>query len=125
VNIPDLELGRLKILRSCNIRRHQLISLAFTPNGRVICLETNRAGSGDVSNFSWHSEEFLIKKLTKIKARERFGKIYVLVARLSRVRPGTWTLAKPCDGCGKKLLRYVDKVFYTDEEGETQLYYGG
>lgn len=120
MNIPDIELGRRKILKDCDIKRHRIVAIAFTPNGRVICLETNRAGSGDISDFSWHAEEFLIKKLLRIKARERFGKIHVLVARLGR-RDG-WTMARPCDGCGRKLLRYVDRIYYVDEDGETQLY---
>lgn len=120
MNIPDIELGRRKILNHCDIRRHRIVAMAFTSNGRVVCMETNRAGSGEVSDFSWHAEEFLVRKLLRLKARERFGKIYVLVARLGR-RDG-WTMAKPCDGCGKKLLRYVDKVFYIDEDGETQIY---
>lgn len=120
MNIPDIELGRRKILKDCDIKRHRIVAIAFTPNGRVICLETNRAGSGAISDFSWHAEEFLVKKLLRIKARERFGKIHVLVARLGR-RDG-WTMGKPCDGCGKKLLRYADRVYYIDEDGETQIY---
>lgn len=120
MNIPDIELGRRKILKDCDIKRHRIVALAFTSNGRVIGMEVNRSGSGDVSDFSWHAEEFLIRKLLRLKAKERFGKINVLVARLSR--KNGWTMAKPCEGCGKKLLRYVDKVFYVDIGGEIQPY---
>lgn len=119
-NIPNVELGRRKIMKDCDIKRHRIVALAFRPNGQIICIETNRAGSGDVSDFSWHAEEFLVKKLLKIKARERLGRIHVLVARLGR-RDG-WTMAKPCNGCGKKLARYVDKVYYVDGSGTIQIY---
>lgn len=120
MNIPDIELGRRKILKDCDIQRHRICAIAFTPNGRIICVETNRLGCGDVSDFSWHAEEFLIRKLMRIKARERFGKINILVARLGRQKG--WTMARPCDGCARKLMRYVDRVYYVDENGKIQLY---
>ena len=119
MNLPKLELARRKIANHCDIKRHRIAALAFTPSGRVLAVETNRVGSGDISDFSWHAEEFLIRKLIRLKAKERFGKIYVLVGRLGR-RDG-WTMAKPCDGCSKKLARYVDRVYYVDETGEIQI----
>ena len=118
--LPNIELGRRKILKDCDIKRHRIAAIAFMPNGRVISIETNRLGSGDVSDFSWHAEEFLARKLERIKARERFGRINVLVARLGRQKG--WTMAKPCDGCARKLRRVVDIICYTDENGVVQIY---
>lgn len=118
--LPDIELGRRKILKDCNIKLHKLVAIAFRPNGSIISIETNRLGNGELSDFSWHAEELLANRLHRIKARSRLGKVYVLVARLGR-RDG-WTMAKPCDGCARKLARVADKVFYVDSRGEVQLY---
>lgn len=113
--LPDIEIGRRKILKDCDIKRHRIAAIAFISNGHVIAVETNRKGSGDISDFSFHAEEFLERKLRRIKARERFGRIYVLVTRLGRQHG--WTLAKPCEGCARKLLKYGSTILYTDEDG--------
>lgn len=120
IRLPDLdEIGRDKIAKDCTVRQHQLIAIAFTKTGRIISRETNRLGSGDVSNWSLHAEEFLANKLFKINAVQRNGDIYVLVARLGRSKG--WTNAKPCDGCRWKLkISGVSAVFYTDDNGRIE-----
>lgn len=116
IRIPNLELGKQKILKDCNIKRQRIAAIAFVPNGQIIARETNRSGSGFVSQWSIHAEEGLANKLNRIAAYERFGAIHVLVARLGRGKG--WTLAKPCSGCERKLkLSGVLSVFYTEEDG--------
>jgi len=110
-------LGKAKILKDCDIKRHRLVAIAFTRSGRIIAIDTNRRGSGAISDFSFHAEEFLIRRLHKIKARERFGDISILVARWGR-GPG-WTLARPCEGCQALMARYgIKTVEYTDYGGK-------
>jgi deoxycytidylate deaminase len=116
IRLPSLEIGKQKIFKDCNIKRQRIAATAFTPNGQIIACETNRTGSGFVSVWSFHAEEFLANKLNRMKAYERFGAIHVLVARLGRGKG--WTLAKPCSGCERKLkLSGVLSVFYTEENG--------
>lgn len=117
VRLPDYEkIGRKKIFKDCNIKRHRIVAFAFTKSGMIITHETNRLGSGIVSDFSWHAEEFLADKLKKIAAINRYGDIHVLVTRLGRAKG--WTMAKPCDGCQRKLrLSGVVSVFYTEDNG--------
>lgn len=120
IRLPNLDsIGRQKILKDCTVRQHRLIAIAFTKAGRVISLETNKLGSGDVSEWSWHAEEALANKLYKTNAIRRVGDIYVLVARLSRTN--AWTLAKPCDGCRRKLkMSGVAAIFYTEDDGKIE-----
>lgn len=116
IRLPDLEIGKQKIFKDCNIKRHRVVAIAFTRSGQIIACDVNRLGSGFVSVWSFHAEEFIANKLKRIGARERFGSIHVLVARLGRGKG--WTLAKPCSGCERKLrLSGVDSVFYTEEDG--------
>jgi len=118
MRLPDLELGRRKILKDCTVKRHRLVAILFNKNGYIISIETNRRGSGQISDWSWHAEEFIAYKLAKINAKRRYGKLAVLVARLGRKRDD-WTLAKPCNGCAQKLVASgVDEIFYTDDNGK-------
>jgi hypothetical protein len=120
IRLPNLDnIGRQKILKDCTVRQHQLIAIAFTKTGRVVSRETNKLGSGDVSDWSWHAEEALANKLFKTNAVRRNGDIYVLVARLGRSKG--WTLAKPCPGCRWKLkISGVSAVFYTEDDGKIE-----
>lgn len=94
-----------------------MIAIAFSASGHIIAMDTNRRGSGVVSDFSFHAEEYLIRKLIKIKAKERYGKISLFVARWGR-GPG-WTFARPCAGCQALMKRYgIWEVQYTDYGGQ-------
>lgn len=106
-----------KIKRDCDVKRHRLCALAFNQNGHMIASATNRIHSdGSISPFSLHAEEFLIKKLKKIKSIERGSYICVLVVRLAKSKG--WTMAKPCRGCEKLMRNYgVGEIHYTDNEG--------
>jgi hypothetical protein len=116
IRIPDLAIGLRKIYKDCNVLRHRIVALAFTKNGHVIAIETNKIACGFVSRWSIHAEEGVANKLNRMAAYERFGAIHVLVARLGRGKG--WTLAKPCAGCERKLkLSRVLSVFYTEENG--------
>lgn len=113
IKLPDLELGKQKIFTDCDVKHHRIVAFAFTPGGHIICVETNRKGSGLVSDFSFHAEEFLDRKLSRIGAYDRYKKINILVARWARSKE--WLLAKPCEGCMRKLLkRPIENIYYTD-----------
>lgn len=111
-------LGLGKIRRSCTVENGRLCAFAFTSSGHIIALETNRRSTtGEITNWSIHSEEFLIKKLYKLRARERYGKIDILVARWDK--HGGWRLAKPCPKCESMMKDYgIRKISYTNELGE-------
>ena len=107
-----------KIHKDCDVKRHRLCALAFNKNGCLIASATNRIHEdGQVSDFSIHAEEFLIKKLRKINASVRSdGYICVLVVRLAKGKG--WTMAKPCRGCEKLMRDYgITEISYTDEKG--------
>lgn len=110
-----LDLGSKKIAKDCDIRRHKLVAIAMSKSGHIIASATNRKHQGNISDYSYHAEEFLVRKLRRLSARERFGHIRVLVARLSR---SGWALAKPCSGCKRILNNYgINDVWYTDRNG--------
>lgn len=107
-----------KIEKTCTVKRHRLCAVAFSQSGNIIASATNRIhNDGWVSDFSLHSEELLIRKLRKIRAIERFGKIRVLVVRLAKSKG--WAMAKPCKKCEFLLRSYkVQEVSYTDDNGQ-------
>jgi len=110
-----LDIGKNKIRKDCSIKRHKLVAMAFSKSGYLICTETNRKGSGNVSDFSIHAEEFLVRKLRKLSARERYGKIRVVVARMAK---SGWAMARPCGGCQKILSDYgITDIWYTQRIG--------
>lgn len=106
-----------KKVKDSDIKTHKLVAIAFAKSGKIITSAVNRAAEGQISDFSIHAEEFLVKKLRKIKAKERFGYVEVLVVRWSRRR--VRSLAKPCIGCVKILKQYgVNVVYYSDAKGQ-------
>jgi hypothetical protein len=113
IKMPDLDIGKQKIFSDCDVKHHRVVAFAFTPRGHIICVETNRKGSGIVSDFSFHAEEFLDRKLSRIGAYDRYKKINILVARWAKSKE--WLLAKPCPGCLSRLSRRpIDAIWYTD-----------
>lgn len=121
--MKTLDFCQEKIESSCTVKRHRLCAIAFSKSGHIIASATNRIHSdGFVSNFSIHAEEFLINKLRKVKAKERFGKIRVLVVRLAKGKG--WAMAKPCKNCENILRSYgVQEVSYTSEDGSIKILY--
>lgn len=108
-----LDLGDRKIRKHCDIKRHKLVAMAFSKSGKLIATATNRRGEGSISDFSIHAEEFLVRKLRRISARERYGKIRIIVARLSK---RGWAMARPCRGCQKILAGYgIEDIWYTEQ----------
>lgn len=115
IKIPEKELFLSKLLSS-DVKKAKLVAVAFRSNGNIICSAVNRGYWGCKDKFTIHAEEFLIKKLNKIKTRERNDDINVLVARWSVEKQ--WTKAHPCKKCLKALLDYgVKNILYTDETG--------
>jgi len=115
--VNTLEFCHKKIQRDCDVKSFRLCALAFSQSGHLIASATNRThGDGVVSDHSLHAEEFLVKKLKKIKSIERGSYISVLVVRWSKKKG--WTMAKPCRGCEKLMRDYgITEISYTDETG--------
>jgi len=97
-----------------NVKKAKLAAIACTKKGEIIATAYNRRLDGDFLRWSDHAESSLIKKLKKLKAFQRYGKIYVLVLRITSAG---LSMAKPCDRC-KRLLNENDvKVMYTHWSG--------
>lgn len=104
-----------KVLKS-NVKKSKHLAIAFKKNGSFITSATNQLIKGQNNKFSLHSEEALILKLKKIKAKERFGPVTVLIMRWS---PSIqWTLSKPCKTCRRLLEEYgINNILFTTNEG--------
>lgn len=121
LNPQLVEHANAKIRRHCDIKRGRHVALAFSRSGHLITSATNkRAEVGQISSWSIHGEEHLIRKLRKIKAAERYGDIDILVIRMHHLRgPAN---SKPCPGCERMMLAYgIRRVFYTDDFGRVVL----
>lgn len=103
-----IEKARRKVEKDCNIIRGRVAAIAVV-RGSILAVETNRRC--DKKKWTWHAEEMLLRKLVKIRAKERLGKISVYVLRFNHMG---LALAKPCPACEKKLRKYgVEDVYYT------------
>ncbi len=120
MNLQDLLQGKTtdahkKVIKS-DVRRAKLLAVAFRKNGSMVASSTNRIVRGSTKKWTIHAEEFLIKKLKKLRARERFGLLTVLVMRWT---PSVgWKLAKPCKNCRRLLEEYgIETILFTTNEG--------
>lgn len=121
VTIPNIDICLRKIKKDCTVNSHKLAAIAFLKSGQTLAVDTNRAiyNREAFSHFKWsiHAEEFLVRKLARIKAKERFNDLYVLVARWG-ARDG-WAMAKPCMDCERILDKYgITQVFFTNHSGD-------
>lgn len=118
ITIPPLSLAKRQITNQCDLIRAKIAAIAFMPSGAVIASATNRILYSIPDEWSIHAEAFLIKKLRKIRAIERYKDVNILVARWSPLKQA-WDIAKPCSNCQIEIARYgIKKVFYTNEFGE-------
>jgi hypothetical protein len=98
--------------------RKRVMAIAFSNRGHIIAKSINKAIFGRPDKFSLHAEHLLVNKLSKIRAKERFGKVFVMVLRWSKQKQD-WTMAMPCEDCRSRLFSYgVCGVYYSDENGE-------
>ncbi len=120
MNLNDILKGkttfaRRKILWS-NVKKSKHLAIAFRKNGSFLASATNQLIQGHKDKFSLHAEEALIFKLKKIKAKERFGPLTVLIMRWSP--SAKWTLSRPCKACQKLLEEYgIHTILFTTNEG--------
>lgn len=82
----------------------KFLAIALSHSGHIIAASSNAKGSGIVSKLSIHAEEFLIKKLLKIKAWHRFKGIQIVVLRNSYSKG--WHQVKPCSKCRTYLSNF-------------------
>lgn len=95
-----------------DVKKSKHLAIAFRRNGSLISSATNQLVLGNPKQFSIHAEISLINKLRKIKAKERFGNITILVMRFSK-RHG-WKLSRPCPNCQRILEKYgVNTILFT------------
>lgn len=110
-----MNLAEKKINKHSDIKIHKLCAIAMTKNGHLVATATNKKASGIVSDFSYHAEEYLIRKLRKINAIHRYRDIIVVILRRSR---SGWRNARPCIRCEGLLLGYgVKEIHHTDNFG--------
>jgi hypothetical protein len=95
-----LRLARKKIRKDCTVTSAMLVALAFSGRHLVAC-DTNRRLEGFGERRSIHAEEMLLRKLHKIRAMERLGKLTVIVLRVKR--DGSLGSAMPCKSCMEAL----------------------
>lgn len=107
-------------LVSCDVNRSKMIALAFDDkSGNLITSATNRTTRGHAYKWTIHAEEFLIRKLKKIKAFDRFKKISMLVLRYTTTK--SWSMAKPCTQCQKLIISAgFNSVYYSNHEGRIE-----
>jgi len=104
-------------LNNCNVKRAKIVAIAFTKSLHIVTTATNQINKGSSKKWTFHAEENLIKKLKKLRAKERKGNISVLIMRWS-IRKG-WTIAKPCKNCLRDLLNYgIKEIYYTNNSGK-------
>jgi len=115
----DLDRMRDITFRKSTVHSQKLTAMAL--NGKhIVCYETNRRGNGLVSRFSIHAEEFLIKKLRKTNAKNRYNALTVIVMRFRK--DGSLGIAKPCVDCHRLLDNYgVKNVYYSINDGLRKL----
>lgn len=115
---PFVHLSKIKKkLKNSDVRRAKIIALAFNNNGHLLSFSTNKVIMGHPRKWTIHAEEGLIKKLIKLRAKERFGKIDILIMRWCKTKK--WTNAKPCSKCMKAMNKYgIDEIYYTNENGK-------
>lgn len=101
----------IAIAQKANVKRAKVSALAFNKHGALISFAHNRCVRGHPQHWTEHAEEALIRKLDKINAFNRFGKIFILVLRINT--KGLVT-AKPCKRCCRILRNRNLKIFYTD-----------
>ena len=113
------KIGIEKIDKDCDLKRYKVVAIAYNSSGKVIVVECNRSAEGQISKFSTHAEEFLVRKLRRIKAVERLGPISVVVMRLTPTGPA---MSKPCKYCEQLLNKYgIDEIYYSSREGWNRL----
>lgn len=119
MNLKIIEkIGLDKIRRHCTVDRGRHVAFAFLQSGHILCVETNRrSATGNITPFSVHAEEFLIKKLRKMRVRERLGIVDILVVRWDKM--GGWKMSKPCEKCENMMRKYgVRRIFYSGTGGD-------
>ena len=100
----------IKTARQSNVRRGKVAAMAFTKSGQLLAFANNRRVTG---NKVWteHAEEVLLRKLNKLRAFDRYGRLKIFVLRITSTGV---SMAKPCVKCQSLLDRYDCEVFYTD-----------
>lgn len=97
-----------------NVKKGRVAAIALSQSGRLICCAHNSKACGTKRKWSVHAEDALIRKLVKLNAFKRFGRINILVLRTTK--QGI-SMAKPCCACQKLLNRYPVNIFYTNWKG--------
>ena len=109
-----------KKLLNCDVKRAKILAIAFQKQ-KIIAIAANQVVIGSKKRWTNHAEESLLNKLRKIKAKERLGKIDVIVIRWNA--KAKWVMAKPCKKCFNKLNNYgIRNIFYSDMNGEILKY---
>jgi cytidine deaminase len=108
----------LKEAKASNVARGKVGAVIFTSSGHIITSAHNVTFFGKKNIFTIHAEEFAIAKAFKLKAKERFGKLFLFVLRY-KAASDTIANAKPCDRCRALITKHGANLptFYTNEKG--------
>jgi len=106
-----------KVAYQSDIVKARMSAVALTKNGTVICTANNRRLQGNYVDWSMHAEHFLINKLNKIRAFDRYRNITIFVFRISSLGI---SMAKPCVKCQKILSKYPVTIFFTNQDGQIE-----
>jgi cytidine deaminase len=106
-----------KLTKYSDVKKGRVSAIAFNNNGKILTTAQNRKLIGHGERYSTHAEENLIRKLLKINAFQRYGRITVLVLRLSS--EGV-TMARPCKRCQSLIDDYPIDIIYTSWSGELE-----
>jgi hypothetical protein len=108
----------VEVAKNSDVVRGKIGAIAFLKNGHIITRASNAIIWGHGLRRTIHGEEFLLYKLKKLNAFNRYGKenIYILVVRWTK--SGKVKNAKPCPNCFSLLAASGLKYHYTNDLGE-------
>lgn len=92
-----------KAAKDCTVVGVQVVAIAFSGKN-IIAMDTNRRLDGFGDKRTYHAEEMVIRKLWKLRAKDRMGEIKMAVVRVRS--DGTVESKQPCKSCMRELDRY-------------------
>jgi len=109
----------IKEAKVSTVCRGKVGAVIFSDSGHIICSSFNTTVYGYEGIWTIHAEEWCLAKAHKIKARERFGNLNMLVVRY-KISIDKLAMAKPCEKCSFLIKEAGIQVYYSDENGKIE-----
>lgn len=110
-----VELCRKKVQKS-TVDCARVVAIAVASGSPRAVAVNMRATCGGITPWTIHAEEMLVRKMRRLRLRERFGSPTVYVVRFNKAmqrRP-----SKPCASCERMLRQYgFSDVWYVGSDG--------